>query len=80
MKENRVALEKIFHSLRFLGCQGLAIRGKEEATYNLEMLLQERMEDVAELKQYLKLKEKIKYFPFEITNEILNDLNYDVLN
>ena len=53
MKENRVTLEKIFTSLKFLGCQGLAIRGKEEATSNLAMLLQERMEDVAELKQWL---------------------------
>ena len=58
MKENRVALEKIFTSLRFLRCQGLAIRGKEEATSNLAMLLQERMEDVAELKQWLKRNEK----------------------
>ena len=53
MKENRVALEEIFTSLRFLGCQGLAIQKKEEATSNLAMLLEERMEDEAELKQWL---------------------------
>ena len=28
-KENRVALKKIVTSLRFLECQGLAIRGKD---------------------------------------------------
>ena len=67
MKENRVALEK---SLRFLGCQGLAIRGKEVAGSNLAMLLQERMEDVVELKQWLKRKGKIKYLSPAITNEI----------
>ena len=65
-------MEKIFTSLRFLGCQGLAIRGKEEATSNLAMLLQERMEDAAELKQWLKQKKKIKYLSPAITNEILN--------
>ena len=41
MKENRVAFVKIFTSLRFLGCRGLAIKGKEEATSNFAMLLQE---------------------------------------
>ena len=78
MKEKREALEKIFTSLRFLGCQGLTIRGKEEATSNLAMLLQERMEDVAELKQCLKRKEKIKYISPALTNEILNDFSRDV--
>ena len=52
MKENGVALEKIFTSSRLLG-QGLAMRGKEEVTSNLAMLLQVRMEDVTELKQCL---------------------------
>ena len=36
-------------------------RAKEEATFNLAMLLQEQMEDVAELKHLFKRKEKIKY-------------------
>ena len=68
MKENRVALEKIITSLRFRGCQDLAIRGKEEATSNLAMLLQERMEDLTELKQCRK--QKIKCLSPAITNEI----------
>ena len=68
MKENRVALEKIFTGLRFLGCQGL---GKKEATFSLAMFLQARMEDVRS--QSNGLKEKIKCLSPTITNKILND-------
>ena len=75
-KENRLAVEKIFTSLRFFGGQDLAIRGKEEATSNL--LLQEQMKTVAELNQWLQRKEKIKNFSPALTNEILNDFSRGV--
>ena len=52
------SFRKFFTSLRFLGCQGLAIRGKEKATYNLAMLLLELMEHEAKLKQWRKQKKK----------------------
>ena len=42
------------------------------------MLLQEQMEDVGKLKQWLKRKEKIKYLSPAITNEILYDFSRDL--
>ena len=43
------------------------------------MLLQEQMEDVAELKQWLKKKKKVKYLSPAIANELLNDFSPGVL-
>ena len=70
---------KIFTSRRFPGYQYLAIRGKEEATSNLAMLLQEQMEDVAELKQWLKQKKKSRFLSPPKTNKILNNFSSGVL-
>ena len=50
------SFRKFFTSLRFLGCQGLAVRGKKEATYNLAILLLEQMEDEAKLTLCLPAK------------------------
>ena len=52
---------------------------KEEATSNLAILLQEQMEDVVELKQWLKRKKKIKYLSPAMTNDVLNDFRRGVL-
>ena len=79
MKENRVALVKIFTSLRYLGRQGLAVRGKVHEESNLMTLLEERSEDVAELHQWLRRKEKFKWLSPEITNEILKTFSHAIL-
>ena len=60
-KRKQSSFGKNFISLRFLGCQGLAIREKEEDTSNPAMLLQERKEDVAELKEWPIRKDKFLF-------------------
>ena len=51
MEENRIALLKIFTTLRYLGRQGLPVREKVEEELNLIVLLKEWADDVAELHQ-----------------------------
>jgi hypothetical protein len=41
MEENRIALLKIFTTLRYLGRQGLPVREKVEEELNLIVLLKE---------------------------------------
>ena len=79
MKDNRVALVKIFTSLRYLGRQGLPVRGKLEEQSNLMTLLEERADDVVELQKWLKRKEKFKWLSPEVTNEILKTFSYAIL-
>ena len=79
MKENRIALVKIFTSLRLLGRQGLPIRGKVEEESNLMNLLDERADDVVELRNWLKRKSKFKWLSPEITNEILTAFSHGIL-
>ena len=79
MKDNRVALVKIFTSLRYLGRQGLPVRGEVEEQSNLITLLEERADDVVELQKWLKRKEKFKWLSPEVTNEILKTFSYAIL-
>ena len=79
MKENRVALVKIFTSLRYLGRQGLPVRGKVEEESNLMTLLKERADDVVELHEWLRRKEKFKWLSPEITSEILKTFSHAIL-
>ena len=79
MKENRIALVKIFTSLRLLGRQGLPIRGKVDEESNLMNLLDERADDVVELRNWLKRKSKFKWLSPEITNEILTAFSHAIL-
>ena len=79
MKQNRVALIKIFTSLRYLGMQAIAIRGKPEEESNLMTLLNERKDDVEELVAWLKRKEKFKWLSPEILTEILTDFSHAIL-
>ena len=51
MKESKVALGIIFTSLRYLGRQGLPVKGKVEEQSNLMTLLEERADDVVELQK-----------------------------
>ena len=79
MKESRVALVKIFSSLRYLGRQGLPVRGKVEGQSNLMTLLDGRADDVVELQKWLKRMEKFKWLSPEVTNEILKTFSYAIL-
>ena len=61
---------KIFTNLRYLGHQGLPIRGKTEEESNLITLLNERKDDVVEVDVWLSP---------EISNEILTDFSCAIL-
>ena len=69
----------IFTSLRYLGCQGQAIRGKKEKDSNLIALLQERKNDVPDLAAWLKRDEKYECLSHDVCNEILQDFSKAVL-
>eukprot|EP00795_Rhopilema_esculentum_P009559 gene9559-17307_t len=79
MLKYRKALCTIFTSLRYLGCQGQAIRGKNEKDSNSITLLQERKNDVPELAAWLKRDEKYKWLSHDVSNEILQDFSKAVL-
>ena len=67
MKENIIALIKLFTSLQLIGRQGLPVRGKVDKESNLMNLLHERADDVVELRNWLKRKSKFKWLSPEIT-------------
>ena len=46
MMKNRIVLSKIFTSLQYLGCQGVAVMGKFDRDSNLIALLEERKNDI----------------------------------
>lgn len=75
MIEARSALSKIFSSIRYLGCQGIAIRGKTEDSSNFKQLLLERATDDPSLAKWLNRPEKYKWISPEISNEILLDFS-----
>lgn len=55
-KKNRTMLLKIMSTLRFLACQGLAIRGHTDENSNFHNLLQLRCEDDDNLLVWLQQK------------------------
>jgi hypothetical protein len=61
-----------------LVAKGLPVRDKVGEESNLIVLLKERADDVAELHQWLRRKEKYKWFSSEITNEILKMFSYAI--
>ncbi|XP_065643076.1 zinc finger MYM-type protein 1-like [Hydra vulgaris] len=75
MKDARKALDHIFSSLIFLGCQGLAIRGKTKESSNLFQLLELRSMDVPVLKKWMNRPEKYKWISPDVTNEIVLDIS-----
>jgi len=78
MADSRHALSMIFTSLRFLGCQGLAIRGKTEETSNFRQLLELRSTDSVILRNWLQ-RDKYKWLSPEITNEVLEMFSFAAL-
>ena len=79
MKENSIALAVLFTSIRYLGRQGLAVRGHTKENSNFEVLLDERRNDVPELDSWLKREEQYKWLCPKISNKILLDFGHAVL-
>ena len=77
-KESREALLKIFSSVRYLGAQGIALRGKTDESSNFKQLLFERASDFPHLKTWLERPTKHKWISPEIQNEILMDFSLAV--
>ena len=75
--KNRAMLLKILSTLRFLACQGLAIRGHTDESSNFYNLLQLRCEDDENLSKWLK--QKTSFVSHDIQNEILTLMAHSVL-
>ena len=77
--KNRQALYQILSSIRFLGRQGLAIRGDgNELDVNFQQLLRMKAEEDSNLGEWLKRKENVYTSP-EIQNEIIKVMGLQVL-
>lgn len=80
MMHSRMALRKIFSTLRILGRQGLPIRGDDnDENSNFLAILRARAEDVAELESWMK-KTGHKWLHHDIQNEILQTMATKVLS
>lgn len=73
----RDALVQIVTSVRYLACQGLALRGKNNDGGNLKKLLELRSEDDKKLSEWLA--RKTNYTSSEIINEILGLMANDIV-
>ncbi|XP_064468707.1 zinc finger MYM-type protein 1-like [Ornithodoros turicata] len=78
MRDARKALLAILSSVKYLACQGLAIRGHDDADSNLKQLLELRSNDVPELKSWLQ-RTTYKWISHDVVNEMLELLADDVL-
>ncbi|KYN09339.1 Zinc finger MYM-type protein 1, partial [Trachymyrmex cornetzi] len=71
MRDNRIALEKIFSTILVLARQGLALRGNEnDENSHFKQLLNMRAEDVPELKRWLN-RSSYTFTSHQIVDEIL---------
>ncbi len=75
---NRKVLLTIFRSIRYLGSQGLPLRGHTNNEGNLFQLLKLQSETDSDLKAWLQKKHD-KYTPGDIQNEILRLMAHSVL-
>ena len=76
--ENRRVLLKIFQSVKFLGCQGLSLRGHNDTESNFMQLLELRKLDDPGLAKWFERKVD-KYCSPEIQNEILQLMSMSLL-
>ena len=77
--KNRQALYQILSSIRFLGRQGLAVRGdRNESDSNFQQLLRMKAEDDPNLAEWLRRRENVYTSP-EIQNEIIKVMGLQVL-
>lgn len=77
MQAATICLKKIFTSILFLVCQGLALRGHVDESSNFHNLLKLRSEDVPELKLWLN-QTSYKWMSHDIINEIITLLSMSV--
>jgi len=77
--ENRAALCAIVSSLKFLGRQGLGIRGHTESEGNLVQLLKLRQIENVELSNWLKRPRRALYTSHDIQNELLQMMAHAVI-
>ena len=75
--ENRKVLLKILQNVKFLGRQGLAFRGHDDAESNFMQLFKFRELDNPELSTWLKRADK--YLSPEIQNEMLQLMSVSIL-
>ena len=75
-KYRREMLMKMLSSLRFLVCQGLAIRGHREEDSNLVQLLHCRSEDIHGLESWIK---DGRYLSHDIINELIEMMAHQLL-
>ena len=79
MIENRKCLLKIIETIRFLGRQGLVLRGREDDdNSNFWQLLKLRTKDFPILKQWTERKSE-KYTSHDIQNEILSLMAHEIV-
>jgi len=77
--ENCAALQAIVSSLKFLGRQGLSIRGHTEREGNLMQLLQLCQTEHADLANWLKRTGRESYLSHDIQNEILQLMSHSII-
>ena len=77
--ENLAALQTIVSSLKYLGRQGLSIRGHTENEGNLMQLLQLRQTEHADLANWLKRTGRESYLSHDIQNEILQLMSHSII-
>ena len=84
MRINRIALLKIFDTIRVLARQEIAFRGHEDDNSNFMQMLKMRARDVPELKIWLERKsykiKSYKWLSHDIVNEILDMMANSILS
>ena len=77
-EENREMLTKILHSVRFLACQGIALRGHNDEASNFMQLMKLQGLSDSRIMSWLERKSN-KYTSHEIQNELLKIMALSVL-
>jgi hypothetical protein len=75
----RIALVKLFTSIRFLARQGLAFRGNQTQSGNYNELLKLRCQDDSELRTFMAKTTVTKFISPESQNEMLSMLQHNIL-
>ena len=85
--DNRSAMRAILSTIRFLGCQGLPLRGTfcnnnvergSESNSNFLQILHFRTNDIPQFKEWLK-KAQDKFTSPSIQNKLLEIMAFDIL-
>ena len=76
--DNRQAFLEILESIRYLGRQGLPLRGHDDSQGNFMQLMMSKARNNSKLRAWLE-KEKGKYSDHHIQNEILKIMALSIL-